>query len=471
MKNRKQKNLWASRFDSPVSEKLIDFTESISTDVRLASYDIRGSLAHLEMLGRMRIIPSGEQQKIRQGLIRIGQEIRKGSFRFEKDNEDVHMNIEKALIRKIGPVGGKLHTARSRNDQVAVDTKMYLKDEIADIISLLTALIERLVQVAEKNKNVIIPSYTHLQQAQPVSAGHYFLSYAWQIKRDIVNFQESFRQADVLPLGVGAVAGVNYPNDRRFMAEKLGFSEVTENSIDTVSDRDYQAHFLFSASLCQIHLSRLAEDLIIYNTTEFGYIELDDAFTTGSSIMPNKKNPDILELIRGKTGRMSANLFALLTVLKGLPSAYNRDLQEDKPILFDSCDWIKKNISVMTALLGHLKLNRERLQDSLDRNFILATDLADYLVGKKVPFREAHSITGNIIKDCIRKKKIFTDLSLAEFRKFSKAFGEDVGKVFDYSRSIQKKSSTGGTGLSEVSKNINVLKKTIKGLRKNSLRK
>lgn len=466
MKNRRKKNLWASRFESMASEVLLDFTESVSIDSRLAQYDICGSLVHLEMLRNIKVISSDDHDRIARGLKEIGKEIKAGKFRFSKQDEDVHMNIEKALIHKVGAVGGKLHTARSRNDQVAVDTRMYLKDEIMEITDRVSGYITALVALAEKNLKVIMPSYTHLQQAQPVSAAHYFLAHAWQAKRDIENFRESFRQADRLPLGVGAVAGVNYSNDRRFMADKLGFSAITENSIDTVSDRDYQAHFLFSTALCQTHLSRLAEDLIIYNTAEFGYVELDDAFTTGSSIMPNKKNPDILELIRGKTGRITSNLFALLTMLKGLPMSYNRDLQEDKAVLFDSIDALKNNLGIMTLLLGHLSLKEEKIRESLDKNFILATDLADYLVGKNIPFREAHKIVGHIVKDCVKASRVFSSLNLTEYKFYSKAFEKDVFNVFDYSVSIDKKISNGGTSPKDIRKKLDLLKNTLKDLKK-----
>ncbi len=459
MAKKKQKNLWSSRFDSEVSGLLLDLTESISFDHRLAIYDITGSIAHIAMLKKIGLLKAGEHAKILKGLLAIEKEIASGTFKFDIKNEDVHMNIESALIKKIGPVGGKVHTGRSRNDQVAVDTKLYLKDEIVDIIALLRGYLKTILDLAEQNINVIIPGYTHMQQAQPVSAGHYFLAIACQIRRDIENFELAYQKTDVLPLGVGALAGVNYDNDRDFLAQELGFERITDNSMDTVSDRDYQAFFLFASAMLQTHMSRLSEDLIIFNTSEFGTIEIDDAFTTGSSIMPNKKNPDILELIRGRTGRILGNLNAHMILMKGLPMTYNRDLQEDKPILFNTVDSIKLTLKVFSAMLSHIHFKQENITASLDKNFMLATDLADYLVEKGIPFREAHHITGSIIKHCMKTGKTFKQLSLAEFRAFSPKIENNIYDIFDYLRSVNKKRSFGGTAIQNVRASLKEFRK------------
>ncbi len=455
----KEKNLWSSRFDKEVSGLLLDLTESVSFDHRLALYDIAGSLAHIAMLKKTGILTSAEFSKIKKGLLSISKEIASEKFIFDAKNEDVHMNIEAALIKRIGAIGGKVHTARSRNDQVAVDTKLYLKDEIAEIIVLLRKYLEVIIGLAEKNINVIIPGYTHLQQAQPVSAGHYFLAVASQIVRDIENMTLAFKKTDVLPLGVGALAGVNYKTDRAFLAKQLGFSEVSENSMDTVSDRDYQAFFLFAASQIQVHLSRLSEDMIIFNTSEFGAVEIDDAFTTGSSIMPNKKNPDILELVRGRTGRILGNLNAHMIMMKGLPLTYNRDLQEDKPILFSTIDSIKLTLKVFSEMMKNIRFKTDNITKSLDKNFMLATDLADYLVLKGIPFRDAHHITGAVIRHCLKTNKTFQQLSLEEYKSFTPKISDDVFEVFDYKKSVNKKISYGGTALENVKASLKRFKK------------
>ena len=460
-KNRKTAgHLWASRFGRETSALLLEFSESLSFDRRLAFYDIKGSLSHTAMLKKIGVLSPAEASKISGGLKSIRSDIEKEKFVFKKQLEDVHMNIESELIGRIGPVGGKVHTGRSRNDQIALDTKMYVKDEILNLAGLIRGLLKVLLDKAEENIRIIIPAYTHLQQAQPVSAGHYFTAYACQFERDLRNMFDAFKRADVLPLGVGAVAGVNYPTDRKFLAKELGFSAITENSMDTVSDRDYQAFLLFACSLCQTHLSRLSEDLIVWNSSEFGYVEIDDAFTTGSSIMPNKKNPDILELIRGKTGRVTADLMNLLINLKGLPMSYNRDLQEDKPALFDAIDTTKACLSLMAETLKNTRLNAKNISRSLDKNFILATDLADYLVAKGVPFREAHGSAGRLVRYCQEKGKTFSVLSLAEFKAVDSRFGNDIRDSLDYEKSVNRKISPGGTSFASVRGLIRKLRKS-----------
>lgn len=458
----KKVKLWGSRFKGTTSDLLIDFTESVSFDTRLALYDIQGSLAHAAMLKKIGVLTASEFKEISRNLKIIETKVKSGSFRFRTDLEDVHMNIEHELIRMMGPSGGKLHTGRSRNDQIALDTKLYLKDVLSEIIKGLKTLVSVLTDFAEKNSSQILPGYTHLQQAQPVSAGHYFTAWAFKFKRDTENYAETMRQTDVLPLGVGAMAGVNYPSDRVFLAEKLGFSRISEHSMDTVSDRDYQAHFLFSSSLFQIHMSRLCEDLIIYNSNEFGFVDLPDEFTTGSSIMPNKKNPDILELVRGKSGRVLGNLNALLINLKGLPLTYNRDLQEDKPGLFDSADTVLSVLKIMTALLKRLTLNENNIDKALQAGFMLATDIADHLVECGIPFRQAHGVAGRIVRYCTDQNRRFQDLSLKEWQGFHKELTPDFIKSLTYERSLSRKTSPGGTGPVSVKRNISLLKKWIK---------
>jgi argininosuccinate lyase len=461
-KKKSGKNLWSSRFDKEASSHLLELTESISFDRRLALYDIRGSLAHVAMLKKIGLLKSKEEEGIRKGLLAIRKEIESGKFVFDAKNEDVHMNIEAALIRKIGPLGGKVHTARSRNDQVAVDTKLYLKDETRHILSLLQDYLRVILDLAEKNSETVIPGYTHLQQAQPVSAGHYFLALASQTKRDIELMRIAYERTDTLPLGVGALAGVNYKTDRAFLAKQLGFSAITENSMDTVSDRDYQAFFLFAASQIQVHLSRVCEDFIVFNTSEFGFVEIDDAFTTGSSIMPNKKNPDIFELVRGRTGRILGNLQAHLVLMKGLPLTYNRDLQEDKPILFSTIDSLKLTLRVFTAMMPNIRFRSDNIAKALDKNFMLATDVADYLVTKGVPFREAHHITGRIIKHCLRNGKVFQDLTMDEWRQFDSRIEADIERILDYKRSVNKKISAGGTALRNVKSSLRKMREWLR---------
>jgi len=459
--NSATKPLWSSRFDKKPSSFLIDFTESISFDKRLAIYDIKGSIAHVMMLKKQKIIPSKDAEIIIKALKSIEKDIHKGIFSFRKDLEDIHMNIEYELNRRIGKdIAGKVHTARSRNDQVSVDTRMWLKDEIKKIINLLEKFILAVTDKAEEYSNLIMPGYTHLQQAQPVLAGHYLMAHVEPLLRDREIFYEAFKQTDVLPLGAGALAGVNYKIDRNFVAKILGFSKISSNSMDTVSDRDYQAIFLFACALCQVHLSRFAEDLIIFNTNEFSFIILDDAFTTGSSIMPNKKNPDILELIRGKSSHVIADLNGILVLLKGLPLTYNRDLQEDKPFIFHAADTVERSLDIFSNLIQSIKFNQKAIQDAMNNSFILATDIADYLVKKGVPFREAHRVCGALVLDCIKKNRTFKEISLKEFKEFHSKFDSDIMEVLRLSTSVKSKLSSGSTNPDELKKQIlNVRKK------------
>ncbi len=460
MKQNKKK-LWGGRFSEKTSELLDAFTESVSFDKRLAIYDIKASIAHILMLKKTKIISELDAEKIIKGLSRILNLVQKDKFKFDKYYEDVHLNIENYLINMIGDVGRKLHTARSRNDQIAMDMMLYLKDEIKIIIENIKELQSTLISLAEKNLDIIIPAYTHLKQAQPVLLSHYFMAYFFKFQRDKEKFKTNLKSVNVLPLGTGAVAGLNYPVDRKYIAKLLGFSKVSENSIDTVSQRDYIIEFIFCSAITAMHLSRLSEDLIIWNTDEFEFIEIDDAFTTGSSIMPNKKNPDVLELIRGKTAKIYGNLMSILTLLKGLPLSYNRDLQEDKKMLFETADYIKPMLKLMTELLKNIKFQKERIKEKIKDGFILAVDIADYLVKKDVPFRKAHNVVGKIIKYCINNNKTLFDLTLKEFKKFSRLINKDIFEILDFKKSIESKISEGGTATKQVKKQISVAKKLI----------
>ncbi len=460
MAQRKTK-LWAGRFSESTSKILEEFTESISFDKRLAIYDIKASIAHTLMLKKVKIITNLETEKIINGLSKILSLVKSGKFRFDKYYEDVHLNIENYLIKLIGNVGKKLHTARSRNDQIIVDMMLYLKDEIKEIIELINKLQSTIVSIAEKSLNIIIPGYTHLKQAQPVLLSSYLMAYFYKFQRDKEKFKNNLKSVDTLPLGVGAVAGVNYPIDRNYVAKLLGFSRISENSIDTVSQRDYIIEFIFCCAITAMHLSRLAEDLIIWNTDEFGFIEINDTFATGSSIMPNKKNPDVLELIRGKTAKIYGNLMSILTLLKALPLSYNRDLQEDKKMLFETADYIKPMLNIMSAILDNITFKESKIKEKMKDGFILAVDIADYLVKRGLPFRKAHNIVGKIVKYCIDNNKLLFELSLKEFRKFSKAFGNDILQILDYKKSIESKISDGGTSIKQVKKQILNAKKVL----------
>ena len=456
-----KKRLGAGRFTKDVSKIVQQFTESISFDKRLALYDIKASVAHTKMLEKAKIISKKDAQLLVAGLRKIFNLILSKKFFVKKELEDIHMNVEAALIKLIGESGKKLHTARSRNDQVLVDVYLYLKDILKIIIDYINNLQKTLIVQAEKHPKLIIPGYTHLQQAQPVLVSHYFMAYFFMFQRDKARFQQNFRSIDVLPLGSGALAGVNYATDRNYMAQLLGFSRVSENSMDTVSNRDFIIEFVSNASILAMHFSRMAEDLIIWNSEEFKFIQIDDAFTTASSIMPNKKNPDVLELIRGKTGSIYGDLMSILTLLKGLPLTYNRDLQEDKKILFHAIDTILPVIKIMVELLKNIKFNKDEITNKMKSGYMLATDIADFLVKTKVPFREAHNIVGQIIQYCEAKKKSLFDMKLAEFKKFNEKFNKNILNLLDYNKSIKNKKSYGSTSYDSVKQQIAIAKKMI----------
>jgi argininosuccinate lyase len=442
------------RFDEPASEAAQLYGESVSIDWRLYSHDIKGSLAHAAALAAAGILTKEEHEKIEAALTVIEAEIKAGDFRWERSLEDVHMNIEAALTKRIGAAGAKLHTARSRNDQVALDLRLYVKAEAAEVCTRLRALQRALLSLAERHQKVILPGYTHLQRAQPISLGHYFLAHIEALERDHARIIDCARRADVLPLGAGAIAGSTIVLDRESIARDLGFAKLSRNSLDAVGDRDFVAEFLFGLAMIGMHLSRLSEELILWSTTEFGFITFSDGFSTGSSLMPQKKNPDMAELTRGKTGRLYGNLMALLTTLKGLPSSYQRDLQEDKGPLFDSVATVKDALQVFAAMLPELTINTGRMERAADDPNLLATDLAEYLVKKGMPFREAHEAVGKLVARSTAAKVALNNVSLLEMQEISKLFKEDVLKVFDVRGSLAKRTAIGAPSAENVAAQI-----------------
>lgn len=455
------KKPWAGRFKENTAKTLEEFSESVSFDQRLWKEDIDCSIAHAKMLCKQGIIDEKELEKIINGLNEIAKEIEEGKFQFKTELEDVHMNIEKALIEKIGSAGARLHTARSRNDQVATDLRVFLRKKVSEILQLLTELEKTIVTLAQKHVDTIMPGYTHMQKAQPVLLAHHLLAYAWMFERDRMRLKEALKRINQCPLGACAIAGTTLPIDRDFTAKELGFDTVCPNSMDAVSDRDFVIDVLYSGAMIMMHLSRLAEELILWATDEFGYIELPDKFSTGSSMMPQKKNPDSAELIRGKTGRVYGNLISLLTTMKGLPLTYNRDMQEDKEPVFDTCDTVSMSIKIMTEMLPEIKFNVEKMRISAEQGFTTATDLAEYLVRKGIPFRVAHEIVGKIVLYCIEKGKKLSELEIEEFKNFEALIDEDVYEVLTASGSIEAKQSYGSTSKKMVLEQIEMLKKLI----------
>ena len=445
------------RFSKPVAEMAQRYSESVSFDRRLFRQDIAGSIVHAAALEKAGIISPNERRKIDHGLRAIEREIETGKFRWDLALEDVHMNIEAALTKRIGAAGGKLHTARSRNDQVALDLRLYVKSEITEITPRLRQLQQMLLMCAEKNVDVVMPGYTHLQRAQPIFFAHYLLAQMEAFERDADRLRDCLERTDVLPLGSGALAGSTIVLDREFIAGQLGFARVSQNSLDAVSDRDFVCEFLFGLALIGLHLSRLSEDLILWSTTEFAFVEFSDAFATGSSLMPQKKNPDLAELTRGKTGRLYGNLMAVLTALKGLPTSYNRDLQEDKHALFDSVDTIRATLEIHSQMLADLKINRVRMELAANDPNLLATDLAEYLVKKGMPFRKAHEVVGRLAA----KRKPLNQISLSELKKISPLFEVDVANVFDVRRSLSARTATGAPSPRNIAAQINKWRKTL----------
>lgn len=457
--------LWGGRFQKNTDKSVDDFNSSIRFDCRMYKQDIRGSMAHARMLGKCGIISEADAELIQKTLAEILDDIEKGLVEFEVDAEDIHMNVEKILISRIGDVGKRLHTGRSRNDQVALDIRMYLKDEINNIRDMLISLEKVLLEKAEDNLDTILPGYTHLQRAQPITFAHHIMAYCQMFKRDIERLEDCFKRTNVMPLGSGALAGTTYPLDRHMVAEELGFAGITENSLDGVSDRDFAIELASCLSIIMMHLSRFSEELILWSSHEFSFIEMDDAYSTGSSIMPQKKNPDVAELVRGKSGRVYGNLMALLTVMKSLPLAYNKDMQEDKEAIFDSVDTVKMCIPVFTRMIATMKIRKENMYKAAQGGFTNATDMADYLVKKGIPFRDAHAIIGKMVLYCINNNKAIEELSLEEFKNFSGIIEEDVYNEICLEKCVSERKLPGGPAKESVMKSISNLKEHLASLK------
>ena len=456
--------LWGGRFQKATDKKVDDFNSSIRFDKRMYAQDIKGSLAHAEMLGRQGIIAKEDSEKIIAGLHEILAEIEEGKAEFLIDAEDIHMNIEKMLTDKIGESGKRLHTGRSRNDQVALDIRMYMMDEIAEISAMLKNLLTTLVSLAEVHTETIMPGYTHLQKAQPITLAHHFMAYFEMFRRDAERLADCKKRTAVMPLGSGALAGTTYPLDRQFVCEKLGFSAVTQNSLDGVSDRDFVIEAANCLSIIMMHLSRFCEELILWSSHEFSFVEMDDAFSTGSSIMPQKKNPDVAELIRGKTGRVYGDLMSLLVTMKGIPLAYNKDMQEDKEPIFDAIDTVKLCLPVFCDMISTMTVKKENMLKGAKGGFTNATDVADYLVKKGVPFRDAHAIVGKLVFYAISKDKALDDLKIEEFREFSDKIDADIYDAISMETCVNGRTVIGGPAKSTVENAIAEAKKIIENL-------
>ena len=448
------KKPWSGRFQKPTAKIVEKFTSSIHYDQRLYRYDIEGSIAHATMLAGQGIIGNAEAQKIVLALKNILADIEKGKIKFNASDEDIHMAIERELISRIGESGGKLHTARSRNDQIVLDVRLFLRTEIKNIMALIDALRTQLIKLAKSEIKTIMPGYTHMQKAQPVLLSHYFLAFGEMFARDVQRLNDCKNRINVLPLGAAAIAGTSLPIDRNRTAKILNFPAISKNSMDTVADRDFIAEFIFASSLVMMHLSRFCEDLVLWSSDEFGFVEISDAYTTGSSIMPQKKNPDVAELIRGKTARVYGDLFAIMTILKGLPMAYNRDLQEDKEPLFDAVDTVKDCLAIFTEMIKHTKFNAVKMYMAAKGGFSLATDIAEYLVKKGIPFRRAHEIVGKIVAYCLKNKKELETLTLVEYQKFYNGFTKDVKTKIKLESAVNSRKHTGGTSTAAVLERI-----------------
>jgi len=448
------KKLWGGRFSKNTDKLVEDFHSSISFDKRLYYWDIKGSMAHARMLGDAGIIPVEDSRKIIQGLEEILEEIEAGQVEFDLSAEDIHMNVEVLLIKKIGDTGKKLHTGRSRNDQVALDTRLYLRAEIETIQGLLRDLLNTLLDLAEKHLETVMPGYTHLQRAQPVTFAHHLMAYFQMFMRDKERLDDCKKRFNISPLGSGALAGTTFPLKREQVAQALGFSGITLNSMDGVSDRDYIIEFMSCASTIMMHLSRFCEELIFWSSQEVQFVDMDDAYSTGSSIMPQKKNPDVAELVRGKTGRVYGNLMAMLTVMKGLPLAYNKDMQEDKEGLFDTVDTLKKSLLVFAPMLATMRINKDKMLNASKGGFTNATDLADYLVKKGLPFRDAHEVVGKLVAYCLSNNKNLDDLAIEELQGFSHLIEEDVYQEISVFTCVKKRNIPGGPAPEQVKATI-----------------
>ena len=453
--------MWAGRFAKSLDSKADDFNSSIRFDCKMYKQDIIGSMAHAEMLSKQGIISASDCEAILGGLSDILAELESGELEFDMSCEDIHMFVEAELTKRIGDAGKRLHTARSRNDQVALDIRMYLRDRSEDIISLLKALIGAIADKAEEGKSAILPGYTHLQRAQPITFGHHLLAYAQMFLRDISRVEDAVARMNYSPIGSCALAGTTYDTDRYYEAEKLGFSGITQNSIDGVSDRDFCVELMSAFSLIMMHLSRFSEEIILWSSWEFKFVELDDAYTTGSSIMPQKKNSDMAELVRGKTGRVYGDLFALLTTLKGLPLAYNKDMQEDKEAVFDALETVEMCLDIFAPMIKTMRLLPDNMYKAAEEGFINATDLADYLTKKGMPFRSAYKIVGQIVAECIEKKTVLDKLPLEAYKQHSDMFESDLYSEISLKACVEKRISEGGTSVASVEKQLVLVRKEL----------
>ena len=446
--------MWAGRFAKELNKEADDFNSSIHFDCKMYKQDITGSMKHATMLAMQKIITDDDSNKILAGLQSILDDLDSGALKFDMDAEDIHMFVESELTKRIGDVGKKLHTARSRNDQVAVDIRLYLRDETEEIIPLIKNLLAAILSVAKDNKNTILPGYTHLQRAQPITFAHHLLAYAMMFIRDIGRLEDAMKRMNYSPLGSCALSGTTYNTNREFVAEQLGFDGITLNSIDGVSDRDFCVELMSAFATIMMHLSRFSEEIILWSSWEFKFIELDDSFTTGSSIMPQKKNPDMAELVRGKTGRVYGDLFTMLTVLKGIPLAYNKDMQEDKECIFDSIATVKQCLKVFAPMIETMKVIKENMYSAAQKGFINATDLADYLAKKGLPFRSAYKLVGQIVAHCIDNGLVLETMPLEDYKKYSDLFEEDLFTEIPLETCVSKRISAGGTGPESVEKQI-----------------
>lgn len=459
--------MWGGRFTKAEEKNALDFNASISYDCRMYREDIAGSIAHAKMLASHGIISKEDQEKITKGLLSIKKEIDEGTFPFSIELEDIHMNIEKRLTEEIGDAGARLHTARSRNDQCALDLHMYMKRNIARLSEKLIAVLEALLAASKKYQDVILPGYTHMQRAQPVLFAHHMLAYFAMLERDFKRLEDCYDMCDMSPIGACALAGTTYPTHPEEEANDLHFASVYGNSLDAVSDRDYLLQFLSFASICAMHLSRLSEEFIYWSTSEFQFIELDDGYSTGSSIMPQKKNPDMCELIRGKTGRVYGHLIGLLTVMKGLPLAYDKDMQEDKEGVFDAIDTLYFALDIYAGMISTMTVNGEHTRAVLESDFSNATDMADYLAKKGLPFRQAHAVVGNAVHYCIEHHKVLLDLSMEEFKAMSPLFEEDIKEALSIENCVKNRESYGGTGPKSVERQQTHAEKAIASMKEN----
>lgn len=450
--------MWAGRFSKEVDSKVNDFNSSISFDARMYKHDIQGSMAHAEMLGDTGIISKSESEKIICGLKEILADLDSGKLQFDPNAEDIHMFVEQELTNRLGDTGKRLHTARSRNDQVALDIRMYLKDETKDIIGIVRKLIQTIVSLAEQHTETVMPGYTHLQRAQPITFAHHLMAYVQMLLRDMGRLEDTYKRMNFMPLGSGALASTTYPINRKLVSDLLHFEDITQNSLDGVSDRDFCIELASAVSILMMHLSRFSEEIIMWCSWEFKFIELDDAYATGSSIMPQKKNPDITELIRGKTGRVYGDLMTLLSMMKGLPLAYNKDMQEDKKAIFDAVDTVKLCLETFIPMLETMKVNKENMRTAAAKGFINATDCADYLVKKGLPFRDAYKITGTLVALCIEKGTTLEELPIAEYKKLSDFFDSDIYGAISLDTCVMQRKADGGPAPEAVMKQINFVK-------------